>query len=45
MYAIFTVYVCFGPPRCGVRGHQTKMSASVASTALYMTDTEKILGP
>ncbi|CAL1155879.1 unnamed protein product [Cladocopium goreaui] len=27
-----------------LQGHQTKMSASVASTALYMTDTEKILG-
>ena len=24
-------------------GHQTKMSASIASTALYMTDTEKML--
>eukprot|EP00913_Durusdinium_trenchii_P009938 g9327.t1 len=26
-----------------LQGHQTKMSASVASTALYMTDTEKKL--
>ena len=27
----------------GVEGHQTKMSASVESTALYMTDTPKKL--
>ena len=34
----------FFPCLVNFTGHQTKMSASVASTALYMTDTEKMPG-